>query len=170
MTTLRLIFMILALSVLTAASADPGHGIAPANEISAEQAKPYLDYFKKYLADCPEAEIRCLWFLRDSIGIGMIMTIDLREATVYTERDVFNHAHQNSRNREMSHEQTVIAQELLLNLPATAADVAFAEGIHISFWRDKKLQTLTYSKKATPLNVRRLYDVGGGSTEFTYVK
>lgn len=158
----------LALLISSVPAVDP----APitADQINADRAKRNLDYFTKYLSDCPETQIRCLWFLRDSVGIGMIMTIDLREATVYTVRDVFDWARQNSQTREMSHYQTVVAQELLPNLPASTPNVPFPEGLHISFWHEKKLHTVTYSKKTTPPIIQRLYDVGGGSNDFTYAK
>ncbi len=158
----------LALLISSALAVDPAP--VTADQINAERAKRNLDYFEKYLSDCPENQIRCLWFLRDYVGVGMIMTIDLREATVNTVRDVFDHSRQNSQTREMSHIQTVTARELLPNLPATTPDVLFPEGLHISFWHEKKLHTVHYSKKATPPIIQRLYDIGGGSTDFTYAK
>ncbi|QIF02075.1 hypothetical protein [Roseimicrobium sp. ORNL1] len=168
MTRLRLVLVLLAWFIHGAVANEPVP--VTADQLNAEFAKNNLDYFKKYLSDCPETQIRCLWFLRDSIRIGMVMTMDLREDTVYTVRDVFDHARQNSQTREMSYAQTVTAEELLPSLPDTTPDVPFAEGLHISFWRDKKLHTVTYSKKATPLLIQRLYDVGGGTADFTYAK
>ena len=141
-----------------------------ADQINAEMAKMNLQHFESYLSECPEKEIRCLWFLDGHIRVGMVMTMDLREATVYTVRDVFDHARQASQTREMSHYQTVTARELLPNLPASTPNVPFPEGLHISFWHEKKIHTVTYSKKTTPLIIQRLYDVGGGSTDFTYAK
>jgi len=167
-TTLRPIFLLLALLIGSALAIDPAQ--LAADQANAERAKRNFDYFTKYLSDCPETQIRCLWFLRDSVGIGMVMTIDLREATVYTVRDVFDWARQNSQTREMSHCQTVTARELLPILPASTPGVPFAEGRHISFWHEKKLHTVSYIKKTTPLIIQRLYDVGGGSTDFTYTK
>ena len=100
----------------------------------------------------------------------MVMKIDLQERTVYTVRDVFDHALQNSRTREMSHSQSVVAQELLPNLPGSTPEVPFSEGLHVSFWREKKLQTVTYSKRTPPIMIQRLYDVGGATTDFTYTR
>lgn len=154
----------LALVTGSALAIDPAQ--VAADQINAERAKRNLDYFTKYLSDCPETQIRCLWFLRDSVGIGMVMTIDLREATVYTVRDVFEHARQNSQTREMSHYQTVTARELLPSLPGSTPDVPFPEGLHIASWHEKKLHTVTYSKKTTPLIIQRLYDVGGWQQRF----
>jgi hypothetical protein len=168
MTTLRTICVLLALLITGALATEPAQ--LAADQINAERAKRSLNYFTKYPSDCPETQIRCLWFLRDSVGIGMVMTIDLREATVYTVRDVFDHACQNSQSREMSHYQTVTARELLPSLPGSTPGISFPEGLHISFWYEKKLHTVTYSKKTTPLIVQRLYDVGGGSTDFSYAK
>jgi len=166
MTPHRLVLIILALFIHGVAASEPTE--VTAEQLNADRARSNLDYFTKYLSDCPETQIRCLWFLRDSVGIGMVMTIDLRAATVYTVRDVFDWALQNSKTREMSRYQTVTASELLPSLPSGTPDVPFSAGLHISFWSEKKLHTVTYSKKATPLIIRRLYDVGGGGTDFTY--
>ncbi len=168
MTTLRPLFVLLALLIGSALAIDPAQ--LATDQINAERAKRNLEHFTNYLSECPESQIRCLWFSGDRVGVGMVMTIDLREATVYTVRDVFDHARQNSQTREMSHYQTVTARELLPNLPASTPDVPFPEGLHISFWHEKKLHTVTYSKKTTPPIIQRLYDVGGGSNDFTYAK
>lgn len=141
-----------------------------ADEINAELPGRIQEHFTGYLSKCPENEIRCLWFVDDSISVGMIMEIDVQESKVYTVREVFSHALQNQKTREMSHYQTVVAQELLPGLPASTPGVPFAAGLHISFWIGKKLHTVTYSKKAAPLLVQRLYDVGGGPADFTYAK
>lgn len=141
-----------------------------AEDINAELARRNLEHFTGYLSKCPENEIRCLWFVDDRISVGMRMEIDLQESKVYTVRDVFNHALQNGWTRGMSHYQIVAAKEVLPGLPASTPGVSFAAGLHLSFWHGKKLHTVTYSKKAVPLLVQRLYDVGGGAADFTYVK
>jgi hypothetical protein len=168
MTFLRPIFLMLVLVCSAVQAADPAQ--IAADEINAERAKRNLEHFTGYLSKCPENEIRCLWFMDDSISVGMIMQIQLQVSKVYTVRDVFNHALQIQKTREMSHYQMVVAKELLPGLPASTPGVPFAEGLHISFWLGKKLHTVTYSKKAVPLLVRRLYDVGGGDGDFTYAK
>ena len=149
-------------------AADPAQNAA--DEINAELSRRNLEHFTGYLSKCPENEIRCLWFLRDLADVGMLMQIQLQESKVYTVREVFNWAEQNAKTREMSHYQMVVAKELLPGLPASTPGVPFAEGLHLSFWLGKKLHTVTYSRKAVPLLVQRLYDVGGGPADFTYAK
>lgn len=168
MTFLRPIFLMLALICSAAQAADPAQ--IAADEINAERAKHNLEHFTGYLSKCPEDEIRCLWFADDRISVGMLMQIQLQESKVYTVREVFNWAEQNAKTREMSHYQMVVAQGVLPGLPASTPGVPFAEGLHLSFWLGKKLHTVTYSKKAVPLLVRRLYDVGGGDGDFTFAK
>lgn len=158
----------LVLVINSALAADPAQSIT--DQINAERSKRNLEHFTQYLAECPENEIRCLWFLDDAKNVGMLMQINLQMSKVYTVRDAFNHALQDSRTREMSHYQTVIARELLPSLPDSTPDVPFAEALHISFWHEKKLHTVTYNRKAVPLLVQRLYDVGGGATDFKYTK
>lgn len=141
-----------------------------AEEANAKLSRLCQEHFTTYLSECPENQIRCVWFVNDAPYMGMLMEIDVQESKVYTVREVFNHALQNAKTREMSHYQTVVAQELLPGLPASTPGVPFAEGLHLSFWQGKKLHTVTYSKKAVPLLVQRLYDVGGGPADFTYAK
>lgn len=169
MTLLRpILFLLLALVCCGAQAADSAQ--TAADEITAELARRNLEHFTSYLSKCPKNEIRCLWFVDDRVSVGMLMQIQLQESKVYTVREVFNHALQNQKTREMSHYQIVVAQELLPGLPASTPGVPFAEGLHLSFWLGKKLHTVTYSRKAVPLLVQRLYDVGGGAADFTYAK
>lgn len=151
-----------------AQAADPAR--LTAEEINAELPRRIPEHFTSHLSKCPESEIRCLWFVRDLPYVGMLMQIDVQESKVYTVREVFDWAEQNAKTREMSHYQIVVAKELLPGLPASTPGVPFAEGLHLSFWLGKKLHTVTYSKKAVPLLVQRLYDVGGGPADFTYAK
>lgn len=166
-----LVILILILGLFAecaAQAADPAQ--IAADEINVELSRRNLEHFTGYLSKCPENEIRCLWFVGNSIRVGMIMQIQIEESKVSTVREVFNWALQNAKTREMSHYQLVVAKELLPGLPASTPGVPFAEGLHISFWHGKKLHTVTYSKKAAPLLVQRLYDVGGGPADFTYEK
>lgn len=165
---LILFFMVLALACCAAQAADPAR--TSADEVNSNFARLNLEHFTGYLSECPENEIRCLWFVNDMPHVGMIMEIDVQESKVYTVRDVFSHALQNQKTREMTHYQIVAAREILPGLPASTSGVPFAEGLHISFWLGKKLHTVTYSRKAVPLLVQRLYDVGGGPADFTYAK
>ena len=50
------------------------------------------DHFREYLVNCETNGINCLWFLHNDLGIGMVMTIHLDQETVYTVRDVYDHA------------------------------------------------------------------------------
>ncbi|MCX6848446.1 MAG: hypothetical protein NTY98_05965 [Verrucomicrobia bacterium] len=168
---MKTILITLALLVQVCSAAPAADPAQPAAEdINAELARRNLEHFTGYLSKCPENEIRCLWFGGGTISVGMIMQIHLHESKVYTVRDAFDWAEQNAKTREMSHYQMVVARELLPRLPASTPGVPFAEGLHLSFWQGKKLQTVTYSKKAVPLLVQRLYDVGGGAADFTYAK
>lgn len=163
-----ILFSMLALACGAAQAADPPQ--IAADKSNANAAKLSLEHFTSYLSKCPENEIRCLWFVDESISAGMIMEIQLQESKVYTVRDAFDWAEQNAKTREMSHYQVVVAKELLHGLPASTPGVPFAEGLHLSFWIGKKQHTVTYSKRAVPLLVQRLYDVGGGPADFTYAK
>lgn len=151
-------------------TASVSHADTAADKINAEYARMNLEHFSKHLSDCPENEIRCLWFLEDHIRVGMVMTLDIHRGSVHTVRDVFNHAMQVSETRELSHSQNETAKKLVSELPLGKTGVPFSEGLHISFWRDKKLHMVAYSRKAVPRIVQRLYDVGGGYGDFIYKK
>jgi hypothetical protein len=168
MKTILITLALLAVFCSAAPAADPA--LIAADEMNAELARQCREHFTSYLSECPENEIRCLWFGGDLAYMGMIMQIQLQESKVYTVRDVFNHALQSGVKRGMTHYQIVTAKEVLPGLPASTPGVPFAAGLHISFWLGKKQHTVTYSKKAVPLLVQRLYDVGGGPADFTYAK
>ncbi|MCB1209928.1 MAG: hypothetical protein KDK97_11400 [Verrucomicrobiales bacterium] len=139
-----------------------------ADKIDVEMAKVNLQHFESYLSECAEQEVRCLWFDAGNMRVGRAMTIDLQKISVYTARDVFDHAVQASHTRPLSDYQVVSVRELLPVLPASLPNVAFADGLHIAFWHDKKLHTRRYSRVKVPLIVQRLYDIGGGYINCTY--
>ncbi|RBP36650.1 hypothetical protein DES53_11689 [Roseimicrobium gellanilyticum] len=135
-------------------------------DINAQMRMANFRYFKSYLSECPENEIRCLWFLGNHIRVGMVMTINLRERTVYTVREVYNRGRQSSRTRHLGPYHTDEARDLLPELPPSAPYVGFAEGVHVACRREDEVRIMTYSKSATPFVVRRLYDLGGGASDF----
>jgi hypothetical protein len=141
-----------------------------AEEINAEFRRANYRYFKAYLSECPEAEIRCLWFHDNHIRVGMVMTINLRERTVYTVRDVYNHARQASHTRRLGPYHTDEARDLLPELPPSAPYVGFAEGLHLAYRLEGQPHVVTYDKSAAPAVVRRLYDIGGGDSDFITAK
>lgn len=135
-------------------------------DTNAQMQRANFRYFKSYLSECPENEIRCLWFLDNHIRVGMVMTINLRERTVYTVRDVYNHARQAARTRRLGPYHTDEARDLLPELPPSTPYVGFAEGLHVAYRLEGQLHVVTHDKSATPAVVRRLYDIGGGPSDF----
>jgi hypothetical protein len=128
------------------------------------------DHFRTHLGSCTEDEVRCIWFSGDRVFVGMIMTLDLKAQTVCAFIDGYNWARTGALTRKLTRGQTLAAKETVTALPAGLPNVPFAEGLHIAFWLDKKLHTVTYSRKAVPRIVQRLYDLGGGESDFTYAK
>ncbi|HEY1053069.1 MAG TPA: hypothetical protein VGE39_25035 [Prosthecobacter sp.] len=144
---------------------------ATADQVNAERAQSNLRYYQRHLESCPEREVRCLWFLENRAGVGMMMTLNLKESRVDTVRDVYSHAKQNQKERELSHVQITIVEEVLPKLPpAPAGETEFAKGLHIAFWKAGKPCLISYPKNAVPRLVQRLYDIGGGYGDFTYVE
>ena len=140
------------------------------DDINSNVTSGNIRYFKDYLSKCPENEIRCLWFLDDHIKVGMVMSIDLQKENVYMVRDVYEWAKQNAGTRGLNHSQVVAAKEVLPLLPPGVEKVLFGKGIHLSFWREGKLQMVTYDRGAAPIVLQRLYDIGGGYLDCTYAK
>jgi hypothetical protein len=127
-------------------------------------------HFRTHLGSCTEDEIRCIWFSGDRVYVGMVMTLELKAQTVYTVTDGYNWARAGSQTRKLTRWQMLAAKEAVTALPASLPNVAFAEGLHIAYWLDKKLHTVTYPRKAVPRIVQRLYDLGGAESDFIYAK
>ena len=131
-------------------------------QINSNVTAENIKFFEDHLAKCPENESRCLWFLSDHIKVGMVMTLDLQKYSVHSVREVYDWASQGAETRKLSHSQVVTAKEILITLPRGTEKVPFGKGVHLAFWRDGKLQAVTYDRSAVPIVLQRLYDIGGG--------
>lgn len=125
------------------------------------QEREPIDSVFKYLESCPSNEVRLLYFLHDSIGIQMVMTIDLSKYSVYMVRHVSDHALQSSKTRELSHAQIEKIKGILKELPATT-EQPDAKTLYLAYWLDGKLNLRKYSRQRPPSQIDRLYDIGGG--------
>jgi hypothetical protein len=166
---------LLTISILSALVSSPSTWAdAPPAEtyerINANVTRANIQFFEDHLSKCPENEIRCVWFPNDHIKVGMLMTINLQNYSVHTVREVYDWAQQSAEARKLSHPQVESARTLLTTMPPTVENIPFGKGVHVSFWREGKLQTVTYDRGAAPLVLQRLYDIGGGYLHCTYAK
>src|SRR5947207_282496 len=86
-----------------------------------------IKYFEGFLNGCGTNEIRCIWFLQDQPRVGMVMTLNLSMATVFTAREVYNWATQASGNRKLTQPQVVSLHEIMEHMPPSESTVRFAE-------------------------------------------
>ena len=135
--------------------------VAPAIHAAGED-EATVEHFEKYLADCGEHEIRCVWFLDDHPRVGMVMTFDLSKPAVYTVREVFSWAEQNSEARKLSHYQELNLRKIIEQMPPSDDKIEFNRAVSISFQREGKVETYRYDRRDVPPAVVRLYDIGGG--------
>lgn len=154
-------------SVSAAAAADRPRTY---EQINANVTPANIKFFEDYLSQCPAHEIRCVWFLRDHIKVGMVMTIDMKMSSVETVREVYDLAHQTQETRKLSGVQVASLRQIAPALPPTVKDVLFGKGVHVACWKDGKAQTATYHRMAAPLILQRLYDIGGGYLDCKYAK
>jgi hypothetical protein len=119
-------------SALIAGLAPPVAGqVDPALSITGLK-RDAKQYFKNYLDNCETNGMNCLWFLQSNPKIGMVMTIHLDQGTVFTERDVYNWAHQNSGTRRLTHPQVRTLKEIITNLPASNTNAGFNDSVFVS--------------------------------------
>jgi hypothetical protein len=119
-------------------------------------------YFEDYLANCGTNEIRCIWFLDDRPNVGMVMTLSLLDHKVYTAREVYNWATQNSGTHKLTHPQVVSLQKIVGQLPASDEKVEFKRAVSVSIRRGGKVEVFHYDRQHAPAVIQRLYDIGGG--------
>lgn len=124
-----------------------------------ERAKAY---FRDYLTKCGTNEIRCLWFLQDNPGIGMVMTINLNEESVTTAREVYDWATQSFETRKLSHSQILNLEKIISSLPASDKNADFNKSVFVSIWNEKGVEEFQYDRQHVPGIVQRIYDIGGG--------
>lgn len=127
-----------------------------------EKEREPINSVAEHMAACPPSEVRLLYFLGDSIGARMVMTIDLNKYTVYTVRDISDHALQSSKTRELSHDQIEKVKAILKELPSSNEAIPEAKSLLLAFWLEGKLVNRKYPRESPPSQIDRLYDIGGG--------
>jgi hypothetical protein len=135
--------------------------LLPASLRAAEDTNA-IKYFEGFLNGCGTNQIRCLWFLQDQPRVGMVMTLNLPMATVFTAREVYNFATQGSDNRKLTQPQVVSLQEIIEHMPPSEPTVRFSEAISVSIRRTGNVEVFHYHRTHPPPVIQRLYDIGGG--------
>ena len=121
--------------------------------------------FDSYLSQCPQNELRCIWFLNDQVGIGMKMTIDLEKHSVLTFRHVYNFARQATKIRELSRQQVITLKSLIVQMPKSVKSGKRVDSVFVSYRKDDKVEVRRFHRVKLPREVERLYDIGGGYIE-----
>ena len=119
-------------------------------------------YFKQYLEGCETNEIRCLWFLQDNSKVGMVMTLNLTEDTVFTVRDVYNWAHQASHTKQLTDSQVNSLKKVVNDLPASDKNATFERSVLVSIRKSTRAEVFQYDRRHAPASIQRIYEIGGG--------
>src|SRR5438874_8081771 len=119
-------------------------------------------HFQEYLAQCGTNEVRCVWFLHDKPNVGMVMTLNLQDYTVFTAREVYNWAVQSSETRTLTHPQVLNLQKIVEQMPPSDKTVEFSRAVSVSIRRAGKVEIFRYDRQHAPALLQRLYDIGGG--------
>ena len=106
-------------------------------------------------------EIRMSWFLRGEPGIAMVCTAELSKSKVTTSREVYNHASQSTKTRELSHAQVLTLSKLVKSLPPAAKSPELKNLILVSIVENGKAKTYLYNRLDPPRDIIRLYDLTG---------
>lgn len=122
-------------------------------------------YFAAYLANCPADQIRCVWHL-GGYGAGMVMEIDLKNSTVFTDTKVVNWADQNTGTRKLSRYQIITLKEIMDKMPESTAPDLSLKCVSISFQHEGKVEIRRYFRSNLPRDIQRIYDIGGDYIDF----
>src|SRR5208283_5560074 len=107
-------------------------------------------------------EIRCLCFLQYNLRIGMVMTINLNQESVFTARECYDYAEQGSETRQLSHSQILNLEKIISSLPASDKNADFNKSVFVSIRNGKNVEVFQYDPQQAPGIVQRIYDIGGG--------
>lgn len=150
---------------------DPARSFRPLAEADASTAGQFPTdslarrYFDNYLHQCGTNDLRCLWFLDNNPRVGMVMTINLEQQTVYTVRDVYDWAEQAAHTRPLSDSQVLTLKQIINDLLPSAPNSDFSRSLFVSKRNGDKTEVFQYDRHHIPPAVRRIYDLGGGYLE-----
>ena len=130
--------------------------------ISAADIGGAVKYFEDYLANCGANEIRCIWFSGTNVNVGMLMSFDLRDHSVFTARFVYNNSVQTSETRKISEAQILSLRKIAQQMPPSERAVEPSQTVSVSIWREGGVDVFHYDRHHAPTVIERLYDIGGG--------
>jgi hypothetical protein len=145
-------------------------GCSTAPRLSADPIKSRRDaeakqFFDDYLMHCETNAINCLWFLQNNPRIGMKMTIHLDQATVTTERDVYNWATQYEGTRQLTYSQGLTLKQIISHLPRSDEKADRNTSVFISMRNGNNVDLFQCDRRHVPCNIQRIYDIAGGYFE-----
>jgi hypothetical protein len=91
----------------------------------------------------------------------MVCTADLSAYKVTTSREVYNHASQSNKTRELSHAQVLTLTKLVKSLPPSAKTPEPKNLILVSVIEKGQSKTYLYNRLDPPRDIIRLYDLTG---------
>ncbi len=120
-----------------------------------------LDATVTWHRETGEDQLRMTWFLHGEPQVAMRCLVDLSKYQVTTFRDVYDHAIQSAKTRELSHSQALTIGELLRDLPSSEHRPALKDLLTVSFVEDGKQSLRLYDRSKLPRETLRLYDLTG---------
>ena len=90
---------------------------------------------------------------RGDPGIAMVCTADLSSDKVTTSREVYDHASQSTKTRELSHAQVMTLGELAKSLPVSAKTPELKNLLLVSVSEKGKVKTFLYDRSAPPRDI-----------------
>lgn len=118
--------------------------------------------FNQWLEDCPENEIRCLWYHEGNYRTAMKMQIELFAFKVSTVRDVYDFARQAFKERDLSRSQIENLNDIVKNLPDSTGTALTNPSLYVSYKINGIGRVKTYNRYELPNEIQRIYDIGGG--------
>lgn len=152
---------------LIACGENKAPGKPKAEKTAAEELRENRLYYDNYLYQCPENEVRCLWFADKDMKVGMLMWLDTITKASYTLQNGEKHPLLGKTVKTIDSD---ILEQQKAKLVAATPTVNFAEDVHIAFWYKGKLLKRSYSRSDIPQAVQRIYEIGGVPLDFKVEK
>ncbi len=115
-----------------------------------------------WLKEVGRNQIRTSWFFGGGPSVAMVCTADLSASTVATAREVYDHATQNTKQRQLSEAQVLTLGKLIQNLPPSAKVPDLENLILVSVPQaNGQAEVFLYDRSHPPAAILRLYDLTG---------
>jgi len=144
-----------------------GSGFSIADERHDTEEKRAHASCEERLKQCNKKEVKCIWY-SNYFSVANTLSFDFNTQSITDFRYLYDYSTRGDARRRIATKNVHKLKKILQQLPKSHKDINPLDSLSIAYWEKNQLKIVRYSRKNLPLEVRRIYDIGGGLINGTF--